>query len=192
MQEGKPLTFGSRELAPAERYYGQIEKELLAIVFAVERFHQFTYGRPVSVDSDHKPLEIIFVKPLVFAPICLQKMLMGLQLYDLSIRYKKGTELHLADTLGRHYLEETKERDDIALEIKGIQSAFERELEDATVMHDLNFLLATQDQVSIYRDEIDQDELLQQLKRVLQAGWTEGRKSIPVTLFPYFKTSGTC
>lgn len=120
MQEGRPLAFASRALTPAERNYAQIEKELLAIVFAAERFHQYTYGRPVSVRSDHKPLEMIFVKPLVSAPIRLQKMLMRLQLYDLSIRYKKGTELDLS----RHYLEEIRERNDTDLQVKGIQSVF--------------------------------------------------------------------
>ena len=77
-----------------------------------------------KLDSDHKPLEMIFVKPLVSAPICLQKMLMRLQLHNLSIRYKKGTELLLADTLSRRYLEETRERDGNDLEVKGIQSVF--------------------------------------------------------------------
>ena len=75
MQEGKPLAFASRALTPAERNYAQIE-ELLAIVFAAECFNQYTYGRPVSVDSDHKPLEMIFAKPIVSAPMRLQKMLM--------------------------------------------------------------------------------------------------------------------
>lgn len=186
MQEGKPLAFASRALTLVERNYAQIEKELLAIVFAAEHFHQYTFGRPVSVDSDQKPLEMIFAKPLVSAPVRLQKMLMSLQLYDLSIRYKKGTELHLADTLSRHYLEESRERDNTRLQVKSIQSVFDREMEDATVMHDLNFLLATEDQVTVYRDATDQDETLQQLKRLEQAGWPGDRRTLPVTHFPYF------
>ena len=112
-------------------------------------------------------------------PIRLQKMLMRLQLYGLSIRYKKGKELHLADTLSRHYREETRECNDTDLEVKGIQSAFERELEDATALYNLNFLLTTEDQVSVYRNATtDQGEIFQQLKRVLQAGWPEDRKSL--------------
>lgn len=53
-------------------------------------------------------------------------------------------------------------------------------------MHDLNLLLATEDQVSVYRDVADQDGILQQLKRVIQASWPEERKSLPITLFPCF------
>lgn len=52
----------------AERNYVQIEKELLAIVFATERSHQYTYSKQVFVETDHKPFETIFTKPLVSAP----------------------------------------------------------------------------------------------------------------------------
>lgn len=83
--------------------YAQIEKKLLAIVFGVERFHQYTYGRQVVVDSDHKPLETIFRKPLASAPGRLQKMFLRLQRYDIDIQYKKGSEMYLADTLSRNF-----------------------------------------------------------------------------------------
>ena len=86
MQDGKPLAHASRALTPTERNYAQIEKEILAIVFGVERYHQFTYGRKVAVESDHKPLEMIFTKQLTSAPKRLQKMLMTLQMYDITIR----------------------------------------------------------------------------------------------------------
>jgi len=49
---------------------------MLAIVFAMEKWHQFTFGRPVIVYSDHKPLESITKKPLDKAPKRLQGMLM--------------------------------------------------------------------------------------------------------------------
>ena len=98
LQDGKPLAYASRALTNTETNYAQIEKELLAIVFGVERFHQYTYGRNVVVDSDHKPLETIFGKPLASAPRRLQKMLMRLQRYDIVIQYKKGSEMYLADT----------------------------------------------------------------------------------------------
>ncbi|KAJ8022291.1 hypothetical protein HOLleu_37145 [Holothuria leucospilota] len=49
---------------------------MLAIIFGLERFHQYTYGPPVTVQTDHKPLEIIFTKSLQKAPKRLQKMLL--------------------------------------------------------------------------------------------------------------------
>ena len=107
LQNGQPVAYASRAVTPAETHYAQIEKELLAIVFACDRFHTYVYGRElVNVKTDHKPLEPIFTKPLAIAPKRLQRMLLKLQQYSLSVRYKKGKYLHLADTLSRAYLPE--------------------------------------------------------------------------------------
>jgi hypothetical protein len=55
LQDGKPVEYASRSLAPNERNWAQREKEALAIVFGIERFDQNTYDRPVEVQNDHKP-----------------------------------------------------------------------------------------------------------------------------------------
>ena len=67
LQDGHPIAYASRSLTQAERNYAQIEKELLAIVFACEKFHQFIYGFETDVQSDHKLLEAIVKKPLARA-----------------------------------------------------------------------------------------------------------------------------
>ena len=52
-------------MTSAEKNYAQIEKEMLSIVFAVQKFHQYVYGQEsVLVESDHKPIESIMRKPL--------------------------------------------------------------------------------------------------------------------------------
>ncbi|KAK3737844.1 hypothetical protein QZH41_004781 [Actinostola sp. cb2023] len=76
MQEGKPIAYASRALSECETRYAQIEKEMLAIVYSLEKFHQYTFGRLVKVQSDHKPLEAILKKPLSRAPQRLQGMMM--------------------------------------------------------------------------------------------------------------------
>ena len=76
LQEGRPLSYASRALTDSEKNYAQIEKELLAIAFATKRFHQYVYGNTVTVQSDHKPLEVIFKKHLGKAPARLQRMLL--------------------------------------------------------------------------------------------------------------------
>ena len=68
MQEGKPLAYASRALSDTEVGYAQIEQECLAIVFSLERFHQYTFGREAAEYTDHKPLEAIVKKPLHKAP----------------------------------------------------------------------------------------------------------------------------
>ena len=57
LQKGQPVAYASRALTPAETRYAQIEKELLSIVFACDRFHTYVYGRKeVNIETDHKPL----------------------------------------------------------------------------------------------------------------------------------------
>ena len=51
------IAFASRSLSPAEKNYSQLDKEALAIVFGVKKFHQYVYGRQFVIQTDHKPLE---------------------------------------------------------------------------------------------------------------------------------------
>ena len=62
MEDGteKPTAFASRTLSPSEKRYSQLNKEALAIMFGVKRFHQYLYGQQFIIHSDHKPLMFIF------------------------------------------------------------------------------------------------------------------------------------
>ncbi len=62
MEDGseQPIAFVSRSLSPAERKYSQLEKEGLAIIFSVKKFHQFLHGRTFQIYSDHQPLKHLF------------------------------------------------------------------------------------------------------------------------------------
>ena len=113
MQDGNPIAYASKALTDCQKRYAQIEKELLAIKFGVEKFHTYIYGHTVTVESDHKPLEAIFCKSLCDAPPRLQRMLLALQKYNLEVKYKKGNELFIADALSRAHLDETGDDDDI-------------------------------------------------------------------------------
>ena len=79
MRNGQPVAYASHALTPAETCYAQIEKELLSIVFACDHFDAFVYCRDlVNVETDHKPLEAIFIEPLAATPKCLQRRLLHL------------------------------------------------------------------------------------------------------------------
>ncbi len=136
MQDGQPIAYASRALSEAEKRYAQIEKELLAVVYGLEKFHQYTYGRTVTVQSDHKPLEVIVKKELHKTPIKrLQRMLLRVQLYDVRIVYRKGKQMELADTLSRaHGLTEEA-------------TAFERDVETVNMTEYLSVSAARVDDI---------------------------------------------
>lgn len=65
LQEDKPVAYIAKSLTKTLRNYAQIEKELLATVFGAEKFDTYLYGRTrITVESDYRPLEAIFKKPL--------------------------------------------------------------------------------------------------------------------------------
>ena len=92
LQDGHPVAYASRALTPTETNYAQIEIELLSIVFGVEGFVGYVYGRKVFIDTDHKPLESI-MKSLLSAPKQLQRMLLRLQRKALYLRCTWQTPL---------------------------------------------------------------------------------------------------
>ena len=63
-QEGRAIAFASRTLTDTERNYAQIEKEMLAVTYGLEKFHHYTFGHKLTVVTDHKPLVAIKHKPL--------------------------------------------------------------------------------------------------------------------------------
>ncbi|CAH2099183.1 unnamed protein product [Euphydryas editha] len=116
LQEGKPIAYGSRAMTETEIQYSQIEKECLAILYGITKFHQYLYGSQFKVETDHKPLVSIFSKPLNRCPARLQKMRMALQPYSFELNYKPGKELVVADHLSRSHLVDTEENSDLKVE----------------------------------------------------------------------------
>ena len=105
LQNGQPAAYASSALTPTETQYPQIEKELLAIMFACERFDAYIYGLGnVNVETDHKSLEGIVLKPLNSATQQLQRI--HLKTYDVNVKYKKGQDMFLANTLSTAFIPE--------------------------------------------------------------------------------------
>ena len=55
----------------------------------------------MEIETDHKPLESLYKKPLSHAPPRLRRMMLKIQKYDLRVKYSPGETLHIADTLSR-------------------------------------------------------------------------------------------
>ena len=154
LQDGKPIEFTSRALTDPETRYAQIEKELLAIVFACIKFHQYIYCRRVVVQSDHKPLEAIFQKSIASTTPRLQRMLLRLLEYNITVQYTSGKEMYIADTLSRSYLS------------KEPPSRVEREIAEDTVIS-INTIIAdapvSNSRIDKIRQECLRDEEMQLL-----------------------------
>ena len=102
LQDGCPVAFTSKALTPVEQHYANIECELLICVFRAELSHTYVFGHAFTIESDHKPLEQIYIKNLADTPVHPQRMLLPLQNYDVNIKYQPGKEMLVADALS-HY-----------------------------------------------------------------------------------------
>lgn len=101
-QEGHPIAYASRTLNKHECNYATVEKELLAIVWAVKYFRPYIYGREFDLESDHQPLKWLMTKysGKDISPR-LQRWLISLGEYNFSLDYIKGKTNYIADFLSR-------------------------------------------------------------------------------------------
>ena len=76
LQESRPRIYVPGTLTPSEEHYSNIERELLGVIFAIERLHNYVYGDPVRVQTDHKQLKTIWKKQIATPIPGLQRLLL--------------------------------------------------------------------------------------------------------------------
>jgi hypothetical protein len=98
----RPVAYAGRALNSAERNYGQFDKEGLAIVYGIRKFHQYLFDRHFVVITDHKPLVGLFkgTTPKVTSPRLL-RWLVTLSAYSFEVQYREGKAHGNADALSR-------------------------------------------------------------------------------------------
>ena len=106
MEDGseQPIGFASRTLSPAEKKCSQLDKEALAIIFRVTRFHQYVYGRHFTLYTDHKPLTHLFHPSKSIPQMAstrIQHWSLTLNAYSYTILYCSGKSNGNADSLSR-------------------------------------------------------------------------------------------
>eukprot|EP00795_Rhopilema_esculentum_P015818 gene15818-7127_t len=99
--EGKVVAYASRALSDVERRYSQTEKEALSIVWALEHFHLYLYGHSFTLETDHKPLEMIYGRANSKPCARIERWVLRLQPYNVQVKYKPGPT-NQADFLSRH------------------------------------------------------------------------------------------
>ncbi|CAN6704199.1 unnamed protein product [Malus baccata var. baccata] len=98
------IYYASRTLNDAQLNYSTTEKELLAVVFALDKFRSYLLGTKVIIYTDHAALKYLLMKKEA-KPRLIRWMIL-LQEFDIKIRDKKGSENVVADHLSRLVHEE--------------------------------------------------------------------------------------
>ena len=65
LQNSKPVMFASRALSGSEGNYQNLEREYIATIWGIEKFHYFLYGKEFTLGIDQKPLVSIYKKHMV-------------------------------------------------------------------------------------------------------------------------------
>ena len=164
-----PIAFASRSLASAEKNYSQIDKEALAIVFGVKHFHQYLFGRPFMIKSDHKPLQYLLGEKKgipSMASARVQRWALTLSAYNYKVQYVPGREHANADVFSR-----------LPLPVQPNEVPLPEEL--VFLMESLEISPVTVKQIKAWTD---QDPVLATVRRFVKQGWP---KSIKPEFRPY-------
>ena len=158
--EERPIAYSFRTLNAAEKRYSQLEKEGLAIVSGIKKFHNYIYGRHFTIQSDHKPLSFLFHENKGIpqhASARVQRWALTLSTYCYSICYKKGQSLSNADALSRLPLPVTAAEPPVPADWEFL----------------VNHLSSTCITASHIKDWTSKDKGLSQVKHFILTGWPE-------------------
>ena len=97
-QYGHVIAYASRSLTSSERNYSVIQRECLAIVFALKQFRHYLLGRSFQIHTDHEPLQWLSAQKME-GMLC--RWALAMQEYDFTIVHRKGSANTNADALSR-------------------------------------------------------------------------------------------
>ena len=121
-------------------------------------FSTYLLGRSFIAESDHKPLEMIAMKNLVNVPPHLQRMLLELQRYDVTIKYRPGKEMQLVDALSR---------------------CPERASQEIKLDMRVDYIAFMKPWIEKLKDSTQRDPILATVYQLTQQGWLHQRRHVP-------------
>ncbi|PIO69892.1 hypothetical protein TELCIR_08274 [Teladorsagia circumcincta] len=114
----KPIYHACRILTAAEKNYGQVEKEGLALVFAARKFHRYLHGRHFRLLTDHKPLLAIYGSKEgipVYTANRLQRWSLIMMNHNFTIEYRTTSNFGQADALSRLIADQPTPQEDVVI-----------------------------------------------------------------------------
>ena len=165
----RPIYFLSRKLSEAERTYSATEKEFLAVLWGVERLHQYLYGRPFVIRTDHQCLKQLLCNGIEggSAPCRVIRWATRLLQYNYSVEFIPGKKNTIADALSRV----PHESEDSNLELYAVH---------------LSDFQATPLSLDEIRKETAADMELQSVIERMEIGWPDRYSQLPETVKKYW------
>ena len=154
LQDEKPVYFACKALTDVQKGYVAIELELLAVAWAMEKFHHFLYASHFILETDQKPLEAILSKSINQAALRLQRILVRTFPFHFTVQYIPGMTNQLADCLSH----------------LGSQK-YTNKLPKLHLYQITNQLCARSDSLNQIRIATQEDNQLALLKHTITEGW---------------------
>ena len=145
-----------------------MEREALAIVWAIEHFHLYLYGSNFNLEADHRPLELILNNPRSKPPACIKRWNLQLQPYNFRVMYRTGKN-NPDNYMSRH---------------PNLQTPSTSSQQEKVAEQYINFLSAEATPKAVTLQEIEDatkaDRVLQQAIEALHTGqWTPAIHQTP-------------
>ena len=173
LQNSKPVMFTSRALTGSERNYQNLERECLATIWGIEKFHYFLYGKEFTLETDQKPLVSIYRKYMVEISPRIQRLVVRSFPYQpFDMQYKKGMEIPLADTLSR-VTPTPVEEDGIQLPIVAVNLI-------------MSNLPVSSTEIELIHEETSKDPTLTLLRHYIHMGWPNDCRMLPQELHTFW------
>ena len=173
LQNSKPVMFASRALTGSERNYQNLKRECLATIWGMEKFHYFLYGKEFTLETDQKPLVLIYRKHMVEISPRIQRLIVRSFPYQpFDVQYRKGMEIPLADALSR-VTPTPVEEDGIQLPIVAVNLITSN-------------IPVSSTEIDLIHEETSKDPTFTLLKHYIHMGWPSEYRMLPQELHTYW------
>ena len=173
LQDSKPVMFVSRALTGSERNYQNLERECLATIWGMEKFHYFLYGKEFTLETDQKPLVSIYRKHMVESLPRIQRLVVRSFPYQpFDIQYRKGVEIPLADALSR-VIPTPVEEDGIQFPIVAVNLI-------------MSNLPVSSTEIELIHEETSKDPTLTLLRHYIHMAWPNNHRMLPQELHMFW------